>query len=148
LLLWALLVSISSQYDYQQLYKANEQAEADIQQLLREYIDKPVTNLSAEQQLQEHLEGIQVATNIKAGFIELLLRITPDLIGHNPDRSGAVNIKQIIYQYGQLQVFISTAESEMIEALRVQLMSNADQVEIDQFDISDGIASARIRLYE
>ena len=65
-----------------------------------------------------------------------------------PDRSGAVNIKQIIYQDGQLQVFISTAESEMIEALRVQLMSNADQVEIDQFDISDGIASARIRLYE
>jgi|GEM_PF-1560772 type II secretion system protein L len=148
LLLWALLVSISSQYDYQQLYKANEQAESDIQQLLREYIDKPVTNLSAEQQLQEHLEGIQVAANIKAGFIELLLRITPDLIGYNPDRSRAVNIKQIIYQDGQLQIFISTAESEMIEALRVQLMSNADQVEIDQFDISDGIASARIRLYE
>jgi len=130
------------------LYEVNEQTEADIQQLLKEYIDEPDNNLSAEQQLQDYLESIQSTAHIQSGFTALLLRITPQLIGHNPDRSKVVTIKQIIYQNDQLQVFISVVESEMIEALRVQLMDSIDQIEIDQVDIRDGATSARIRLYE
>ena len=147
-LLWLLLISFNLQYQYWELSEVNQQAEANIQRLLEHYIDEPVNNVSAEQQLQNHLESKQVVTSVKRGFIDLLLSITPQLIGHNPDPSRTVNIKQIIYQDEQLQVFITAIDSEIIEALRLDLMSSTDKVEIDQLSINDGITSARVRLYE
>ena len=148
LLLWLLLLSCSLQHQYRQLHETNEQAEANIKQLLAQYIEQPVQHLSAEQQLQDYLASRSKTADARRGFIDLLFSMMPQLIGHDSDRSTAVEIKQIIYRHGQLQIFITATDGELIEQLSHRLKSTAAQVEIDQLSIIDGISSARIQLYE
>ena len=148
LLLWLLLLSCSLQHQYRQLHETNEQAEANIKQLLAQYIEQPVQHLSAERQLQDYLASRSKTADARRGFIDLLFSMMPQLIGHDSDRSTAVEIKQIIYRHGQLQIFITATDDELIGQLSHRLKSTAAQVEIDQLSIIDGISSARIQLYE
>ena len=106
-----------------------------------------LTPLIEDSDLDLALKGL-LSYDDGEGFIDLLFSMMPQLIGHDSDRSTAVEIKQIIYRHGQLQIFITATDDELIEQLSHRLKSTAAQVEIDQLSIIDGISSARIQLYE
>ena len=149
-LLWLLLVSFSWQDQLQQLQAANQQTQRNIHTLLQQYIAEPDADLSAEQQLTDYLQAKSSSKPAQRGFIDLLLSITPELVGEQAfeSESEGINIEGIIYKEGQLQVFISAIDSEMIEDLRLQLADSLKPLEIDQLSINQGFSSARVVIYE